>query len=184
MCWLIIKPKFKRLDPRWVAVLCTLLSSTSHAATTESAVKAGFIYNFTKFVEWPASAGVYAGFNICVIGDNRLEDSLQAIEGKQAHGKPIHLHMGVKPLNLKSCQIVFLAEDDSRKLRYILKALSNAPALTVSDSPGFVQLGGMIGLVRDEAHLAFEINLSSVKTAGLHVNAQLLKLAKNIKGLK
>ena len=104
--------------------------------------------------------------------------------GKQAHGKPIHLHMGVKPLNLKSCQIVFLAEDDNRKLRYILKALSNAPALTVSDSPGFVQLGGMIGLVRDEAHLAFEINLSSVKTAGLHVNAQLLKLAKNIKRLK
>lgn len=184
MLRLIIKLKFKMLDPRWVAVLCALLSSISHAATTESAVKAGFIYNFTKFVEWPASTGVYAGFNICVIGDNRLEDSLQAIEGKQVHGKSIHLHIGVKPLNLRSCQIVFLAEDDSRKLRYILEALSNAPVLTVSDSPGFVQLGGMIGLVRDGTHLAFEINLSSAKTAGLHVNAQLLKLAKNIKGLK
>ncbi len=181
---LFMKPKLKILSTRWIVVLCALWSSMSYAATTESAVKAGFIYNFTKFVEWPANTRIYAGFNVCVIGDNRLEDSLQAIEAKQVHGKPIHLYMGTKLSDLESCQIVFLAEDDHQKLRAILKSLSNVPALTVSDSPGFTRLGGMIGLVRDGAYLAFEINLSSAKTARLHIDAQLLKLAKNIKGLK
>lgn len=171
-------------DPRWIAVLCALWSSTPQAATAESAAKAGFIYNFTKFVEWPTSARMYAGFNICVVGDNRLEDSLQALAGKQVRGKPIHVHIGVRPTALKSCQIVFLAEDDNQKQQSILKALNNVPALTVSDSPGFVQHGGMIGLVRDGAHLAFEINLSSARAAGLYVNAQLLKLARKVRGVK
>lgn len=173
--------KFRLYDPKWVGLLFALLPLFSQAATTESAVKAGFIYNFTKFTQWPASTKLYATFNLCVIGDNRLEDSLQAIVGKTANGKPIHLHLGVKKSNLKSCQLVFLAEDDSQVTRDILKELKHVPALTISDSPDFVRHGGMIGLVRDRTRLAFEINLESAKFAGLHINAQLLKLAKKVK---
>lgn len=168
----------------WVlAAVCIMLAQPfqTRAATTESAVKAGFIYNFTKFIEWPASAAINPAFNLCVVGDNRLEDSLQALEGKMVAGKPLSLRDNVAGEALKSCHMVFVAQDDEQAIHAVLKELATLPIVTVSDSPGFVQKGGMIGLVRDGVRLAFEVNLVSTKAAGLHVSSQLLKLAKHVK---
>lgn len=168
----------------WVLVmLCIILAQPfqARAATTESAVKAGFIYNFTKFIEWPASAAIVATFNLCVVGDNRLEDSLQALEGKMVAGRPLSLRNNVTGEALKSCHMVFVAQDDEQAIQAILKELAALPVVTVSDSPGFMQKGGMIGLVRDGTRLAFEVNLVSGKAAGLHISSQLLKLAKHVK---
>ncbi|MFM9835298.1 MAG: YfiR family protein [Methylophilaceae bacterium] len=156
----------------------------SHAATMESAVKAGVIYNFAKYIEWPESIDLYATFNICHNGDNRLEDSLQALQGKLIGGKHISVKQNVKPEDFYSCQILFIAEDDDQVTYKLLHDIGNAPIVTVSDSPKFVLKGGMIGIIRDGGRVGFEVNLAPVNVKDLHFSAQLLKLAKVVKGLK
>ncbi len=177
--------KLKSLCGNWLAgLLLALLPLAAHAATTESAVKAGFIYNFTKFIEWPASTGMYANFNLCVVGDSHLEDSLHALEGKMVGGKPLSLHLNVAGENLKSCQMIFVAEDDDQAVQALLKELASLPVVTISDSPDFVQKGGMIGLVRDGTRMGFEVNLAAANLSGVHISSQLLKLAKSVRGMK
>lgn len=154
------------------------------AATTESAVKAGFIYNFSKFIEWPPSTKLYATFNLCVVGDYRLEDSLQALEGRLIGGKPISVHINTNSEDLKSCHMLFIASDSDRETRTLLGELSTLPVVTVSDSAGFILKGGMIGLIRDGSRVGFDINLAPANAAGVRMSAQLLKLAKSVKGLK
>lgn len=156
----------------------------AQAATTESAVKAGFIYNFSKFIEWPPSTKLYATFNLCVVGDFRLEDSLQALEGRLIGGKPISVHINTNGESLKSCQMLFIASDSDQETRALLGEIGGLPVVTVSDSADFVLKGGMIGLIRDGSRVGFEVNLASVTNAGVHMSAQLLKLAKSVKGLK
>jgi len=180
-----VNQKFKILQCAWITslilVLCPLVTQ---AATTESAVKAGFIYNFTKFIEWPASTSVYATFNLCVVGDNRLDESLQALEGKNVGGKLLSLRLNVPRDSLSGCQMVFVAEDNDQTVGVLLKELSALPVVTVSDSAEFIQKGGTIGLIRDGSRVGFEVNLASANAAGVHISAQLLKLAKSLKGLK
>jgi YfiR/HmsC-like len=154
------------------------------AATTESAVKAGFIYNFSKFIEWPASTKLYTKFNICIVGDSRLEDGLDALEGKMVGNKPISVHKKISKDSLKNCQILFIAEDGDQETYALLHATGNAPVVTVSDSPEFILKGGMIGLIRNGSRVGFEVNLTPANAADIHFRAQLLKLAKNVRGLK
>ena len=177
--------KFSLLS--FLRLLClnlAMFTCTSQAATTESAVKVGFIYNFTKFIQWPASTSMYATFNLCVVGDNRLEDALQALEGKMVGIKPIKLHLNLSVEKLNVCQMLFVAEDDTGAISVLLKKADSMPIVAVSDSPDFISRGGMIGLVRDGTRLGFEVNLAPARRAGVQVSSQLLKLAKRVKGSK
>ena len=168
----------------WLIGLALFAATSAQAATTESAVKAGFIYNFTKFIEWPASTNLYTTFNLCVVGDNRLEDSLQALEGKKVGSKPIKVRQNVSKEEMKSCQMLFVADDNDQATYDLLRELGNAPVVTVGDSPEFTLKGGMIGLIRDGSRVGFEINLAPANAVDVHFSAQLLKLAKSVKGLK
>lgn len=168
----------------WLIGFALFAATSAQAATTESAVKAGFIYNFTKFIEWPASSNLYTTFNLCVVGDNRLEDSLQALEGKLVGSKSIKVRQNVSKEELKSCQMLFIAEDNDQATYALLHELGSEPVVTVSDSPEFTLKGGMIGLIRDGSRVGFEINLTPANTSSVRFSAQLLKLAKSVKGLK
>jgi hypothetical protein len=178
------KIKLLRIALVFAFSISETVSVAVQAATTESAVKAGFIYNFSKFIEWPDSTSVYAKFNLCVVGDNRLEDSLQALEGRMVGNKPLSLHNNATGESLKSCQMLFIADDSDQTTYALLRELGNAPVVTVSDSPEFILKGGMIGLIHDGSRINFEVNLASANAAGVHLSAQLLKLAKSVKGLK
>jgi hypothetical protein len=171
---------------RSLAVIAMLIFTPKfvYAATLESAVKAGVIFNFAKFIDWPVSTDLYSTFNICVVGDNRLEDSLQVLQGKEIGSKRISVHKNLKSDALKGCQMLFVAEDNDQITYSLLHDLGSAPVVTVSDSPEFVLKGGMIGLIHDGSRVGFEVNLKQVKAKNLHFSAQLLKLAKTVRGLK
>jgi len=154
------------------------------AATKEDAVKAGFIYNFTKFIKWPDSAAVHGNFNLCVVGNDKLDGSLEALYGKLVGDKPLVLRRDPEGGDLKTCHMVFVAEDSKHSMQKLLKPFTALPVVTVSDSADFIKKGGMIGLIRDGNRVGFEINITPANVAGLHMSAQLLKLAKSVKGLK
>lgn len=161
-----------------------LASVLASAATKEQAVKAGVIYNITKYVVWPSHVSSKEKFNLCIMGKGKLGGSLNALRGKLVKSKPLVLRMRLKGKAINACHVVFIADDDTQNMQKVLQKISHLPVLTISDHPDFIDQGGMVGLVRDGARVGFEVNLKTVQASGLHIGAQLLKLAKRVKGLK
>jgi hypothetical protein len=158
-----------------LAVLCTASAATADPPS-EAAVKAAFVYNFAKFVEWPAHSSAQNAMTLCVAGTRpELAASLAELAGKTVQGHPLAVKSNVGAADLDACHVLFLG-NDARPLAG--QARGRAGLLTVSDVPGFAQSGGMIGLFNEGDRIRFEINPRSAEAAGLKVSSQLMKLAK------
>lgn len=155
-----------------------------HAATKEQAVKAGFVYNVTKYVIWPNHVSNDEQFNLCVFGDAKLGGSLKSLQGKLVANKPLVLRRWVKSDSLESCHMVFVSQDNTKEMKTLLQRINTFPVLTISDSPHFIDNGGMVGLIRDGTRVGLEVDLKAVRASGLNMSAQLLKLAKTVRGLE
>ena len=149
----------------------------SYAATKEQAVKAGIVYNITKYVIWPSTVADDDQFNLCIFGDAQLGNVLKSLQGKLVDNKPLVLHRWVKSDSSERCHMVFVAKDSTQEFQDFLQEINSLPVLTISDIPDFVNAGGMIGLIKDGTRVGFEVNLMTVRAAGLGMSAQLLKLA-------
>jgi hypothetical protein len=174
--------------PRWKlflirVVLCFLASATQAQSATEYQVKAAFLFNFAKFVEWPADAfpGADAALQICVLGQDPFGHEFeQVIADKNVNGHRIEvIHPSGVP-QAKACQILFVAASAKPQMRETLRALRGASVLTVGDSDGFARMGGIINFVLDEGRVRFEINVKAAERAHLKVSARLLTVAKLI----
>ena len=156
----------------------------TYAATKEQAVKAGFVYNVTKYVIWPTRVSNDKQFNLCVFGDANLGGSLKSLQGKLVGNKTLILRRWVKSESFESCHMVFISKDSTDDMSALLQQISALPVLTISDSPDFIDNGGMVGLIRDGTRVGLEVDLKTVRASGLNMSAQLLKLAKTVKGLE
>ena len=148
---------------------------------SEYEVKAAFIFNFAKFVEWPQRAFLDAQspFLIGVIGGGLSNTDLdRTVRGKTLNNRSVM----VKPCRTleeaRKCQVLFIEASEKRRLPEILVGLDNASVLTVGETEGFIQSGGMISFFREGNKLRFEINQEAAKQAGLKVNSKLLSLAR------
>jgi hypothetical protein len=156
----------------------------THAATKEQAVKAGFVYNVTKYVIWPNRDGNDEQFNLCVFGNAKLGGSLKSLQGKLVDNKPLILRRWIESEHFDSCHMVFISQDSTKGVGELLQQMNGFPVLTISDIPDFIDKGGMVGLIRDGARVSLEVNLKTIRASGLNMSAQLLKLAKIVKGLE
>jgi hypothetical protein len=148
----------------------------------EYQVKAAFLYNFAKFVDWPAGA---AGNTIVigVLGDDPFGAILDfTFEGKTVGGKEFEVRRFQRIDQLQVCQVLFVSDSEEQNLGRILAALRGVPVLTVSDSRNFVSAGGMIELLLEDKKIRFDINLRGVKGSRLRISAQLLQLARKVEG--
>jgi hypothetical protein len=160
--------------------LCFLSTVTLAQSTSEYQVEAAFLYNFTKFVEWPgdAFASVNSPLQICVLGHDPFgSDFEQLIVDKTVDGHRIELAHPDGVPQARACQILFIASSQKQQ---ILLGLKGASVLTVGDTAGFVQMGGMINFVLDDNRVRFEINLKATELAHLKLSARLLTVAKLI----
>src|SRR5207245_4947887 len=117
------------------------------AAPSEFQLKAAFIYNFAKFVEWPADAfpAPDSPFVIGIIGDNPFDDTLgQTVRNKQINGHPFRVIQFKTLADLKSCQILFVSLSERKRLAEILRPLLGASVLIVSDLDHCLRACGMI----------------------------------------
>jgi hypothetical protein len=161
-----------------------LLASAGRAAegASEYAVKAAFLYNFAKFVEWPARtfAGAADPIVLCVLGENPFGTLLDdAVRDKTVNGRQIAVHESKTLSAAAGCHIVFLA---SGSLDESLSALANKSVLTVSDAESAVDRGAIIGLKLAERKVRFEVNLVAARKARLKLSSQLLKIAVRLIG--
>lgn len=153
---------------------------------TDTAVQTLFLYNFAKFVEWPekAFASQRSPITLCIYGDtpSDIRQALAAVEGKMVHGREVKSRRSVPLAELGECRIVFVPGSETRWLSEVLRVAHAANALTVSDMDDFVDMGGGIGLLTVDQQIRFEFNLDATRAAQLKVSAQLLKLARRVKG--
>lgn len=143
----------------------------------EDEVKAAFVYNFAKFVEWPADK-TNEHIKLCILGESPLGFSaLKAIDGRTAQDKQLVTKLLNKSDDLTGCHIVFIAASERDKMAQLLKSAHQQHTLTVSDSEGFAKAGGAIGLVKIGEKIRFEVNLLAAKDAGLAISSRFLSLA-------
>ena len=154
------------------------LSWTQTTAADEVKVKAGFVFNFIKFTQWPpvrSAQGV--PLYLCTPSDSALPGALELLQGRPVAGRPIEVRRRVPAAEWRQCDVMFLGSGDAAALDGVLRQLGTAPVLTVGDLPGFVASGGMIGLRIESDRVRFDVNLVAAQRAGLSLNSQMLQLA-------
>lgn len=153
--------------------------SSAQAPVSEYQIKAAFLYNFARFVEWPQMTS--ASVRFCVYGRDPfgsiLEESLQ---DKTIHGRRLEIRRLSNIKQVEECHVLFVSA--SSEAGPVLHHLSGRPILTVSEQPGFTQSGGMINFVLKDKKIHFEINPQSAASSGLKISSQLLRLALIVKG--
>ena len=166
------------------AILGTASSRTARAQSlTEYEIKAAFIYNFAKFVQWPSTAFAQpqSPLTMCLIGKDVFGAALDTIEHKLAQGHELQVRRQVRLEDLKTCHILFVAESERNRLAPIFRAAAGVDVLTISDLDRFAEAGGMIGLYNVDNQVQFAINLEVARSTSLQINSQLLKLAKIVR---
>ena len=149
----------------------------------EYAVKAAFLYNFAKFVEWPADAftGPGSPIVIWVFGEDPFGDGLGSLKGKTANGRPIVVRYAANLGELERCHILFVSASEKENLQKVLQTTKGWSILTVGDMNGFAQDGGIINMVKEESRVGIEINLEAAQRSRLKISSKLLALAKIVK---
>lgn len=157
-----------------------LLTGWVHAqATPEYRAKAGFLYNFIAFTEWPARVG--SPLPLCVYGGNPFGDELAALQGKTVNGRSLTVRYPASRAELKACRVVFVAEAAIDSLPRVLDAVRDEPVLVVTDSLGALDAGAGINMVLREGRIAFEVNLAATRRAQLELSSKLLRLASEVR---
>ena len=159
-------------------VVAPLRSEETHAPT-DYEVKAAFIYNFARYIQWPKESDTNKPFVIGVIGKDPfgvvLDDS---VHGQKVQGRPVAIKRFTKIDDVPDCDILFVSASESGRLQQIFTALHHAPVLTIGDVDQFAQVGGMINLTTEDKRIRFEVNVQAIERAGLKAGSQLLRLAR------
>ncbi len=171
----------------WLAssLVGSAFSADADDGSKEYLVKAAFIYNFVKFVEWPGDRAIkqQSNIDICVIGQSGISDTGKVF--KAASTSKLQLSL-VKESSLQAaashCHILFIGASEAGKLSEILSALNGHPVLTVSDIEHFAERGGMLGFVTSSNKVKIVVNVNPVTAAGMRVDAQLLEIALKVIG--
>jgi hypothetical protein len=150
----------------------------------EYQVKAAYMYNFAKFVDWQPQTFESATQPIafCVLGQSPLSQPLQeALNGKVVGQRPLVFRQITEAKQAGKCQVVFLGASDRKQLRQALDELKTHNTLTVGEVEGFTNEGGIIRFVLDMSRIRLEFNLDAADDAKLHISAKLLSLGKTIR---
>ena len=170
-------------------IVCVTMSSWLfvHAeppTPREYMIKAGFLYNFAKFVEWPKEVfeNTTAPLIIGIYGKDLFGSSFeQTINTKTVQGRGLLIKRFKTLDELTVCHILFINPSEKEHFSEIMNKLMGSHVLTVSETERFAERGGIINFIKDGNNVRFEINLDAAEKNGLKISSRLLKLAKIIR---
>jgi len=168
----------------WAPEAVAQVSDSSDSS--EYLIKAGFIYNFAKFVDWPATAFAQPDSPIVIgiLGTDPFGTLIDRIvENKKigARGFVVkRLKWNTDLKDLKECKILFVGASEKAHLDDLVQIVKNLPILTVGETPGFAERGGVIRFVLEDNRVRFEINVEAAHQADLTISSRLLTLARII----
>jgi hypothetical protein len=168
----------------WLLMALGLMAPICAPAADEGLeyqVKAAFLLNFTKFIEWPASAFDTSDspIVICILGGDPFGNTLdQIVAGEVVDGRKITIQRIKRLPPLKACQVLFVG----RLEKEVLKSLPEVGpgVLTIGEGEKFVHDGGMIAFVVENRRVRFGINETAATSAGLKLSSKLLNVAKSV----
>ena len=182
---------FRGLPVLWLALLLTALlcpippASVEAQAPTEYQVKAAYLFNFLKFVEWPDDPpdDPHGKWTVGFIGDTRIADELGRLAaGKSVLGRELQIKKLQPADNPRACNVLFISESERKRLPALLASLRGSSVLTVADMDDFVGSGGMVQFVVEDARVRVAIDVSATTRARLKVSSKLLLLAHVVPG--
>ena len=148
--------------------------------TSEYQLKAAFIYNFTRFIDWPpASFGsTDSPFVIGILGDDGISAYInELVKGEKLGNRQIVVRRFSNPAEITQCQILFIGGKDVPEMKGLLNAMNRRGVLTVSDAPDFAKLGGIVRFYKEANKLRLQINVDEVKISELTISSKLLSLS-------
>ena len=163
-----------------------LVSRAGDSGPSEPQLKAAFLLNFPKYVQWPSNALAETNSPIVVgiVGNDNVAQEFAAMsQGKVIEGHPIRLLRPATAAQCHGCQILFVGAGETRKLPEIAGQLKGSSILTVGESDEFIDQGGMINLARRERRIVLEVNLDATRQSELKISSKLMALA-TVKGGK
>jgi hypothetical protein len=178
---------------RRLAVLAAALALSASASaqdlssteTSEYLIKAGYIYNFAKLVEWPAAAARKGQpIVIGVLGNDGFAGVLErTVNGKRVDDRSLVVkRLKAKDVKDCGCQMLFVAAAESAQVDEVIQSQTAAPVLTIAEAPDFANRGGMIALVLQDSKVRFIVNVHAATQAGLSISSRLLALATVVQG--
>ncbi len=205
----------KLLRGLFVGCICMLLFAVPAAANTKTAeeleyeVKAAFIYNFIKFIQWPGAKQIETSdspkdkpVRIAVVGTHPYKKTFQPILDKTVQGRPIELveiesyeefresytdrrtaldaYKNRYQTRLVACHLLFICDSERKSYADLLAMTAGGAVVSVSDIPDFAAESGMIGFARDKNKIRFEVNLDAAQNENIRISSQLLGLAKRV----
>ncbi len=162
------------LDLLKTAFLALLVTFPGLCAPREYEIKAAFIYNFLRYIEWPNPR---AGLTVGILGEEPFEGGLEQFQQKPLAGKSITVKSLKSGKDARSCDVVFISASEAGQVDNLLGNLKGAPVLTISDLPSFVEKGGQIGFTTERNRVRFIVNTDALTQSELKASSNLLKLA-------
>jgi hypothetical protein len=167
------------LRPALALLLSLAAVRVSGEQLTEYQVKAAFLLNFTRFVEWPEPENRNSPFLICIVGDDPFGSSLDLIvQGETVNGRKIVVSR-VRREAPASCALIYVSASE-KNVRETLAA-AGPGVLTVGEGDGFLDEGGMIAFVIDNRHVRFNVDPAAAQKAGLKISSKLLNVARSVR---
>ncbi len=184
-----------------VAVSAAAVRAVDTVATLEYQVKAAFLYNFMRFIDWPAEeASSKEALVIGIIGEDPFGDAFTPVKDKQVKGRDVVFKRfkglgemkkaGEKDQSafkqeietVRKCHLLFICSSEKNNLGEIIQLLQGSPVLTVGEMDNLIESGGVIKFLMESKKVRFEISLTAAEKTGLKVRSQLLRLAKKVIG--
>jgi hypothetical protein len=169
-----------------VLLLLVLLVSSSGVGAqanspSEYQVKAAFLFNFAKFIDWPSNSfdDANSPFTVCVLGHDPFGHALDdELHGKIIGDRPLAVQRLKDKAQARRCQVVFVSSSESTHQSEILESLRGASMLLVGEANNFATSGGTIQFTTEDNHVRFTINIDAANRSGLNFSSKLLGLAK------
>jgi hypothetical protein len=165
-----------------VFLLGCVLPARAQQPSLEYDVKAAFVLNFVRYVEWPP-ADRQPPLRICVLGENPFGDRLTAVvAGEQWQGGPIEVHVVPDVRRAERCHLIYVPESATSRFRPAAALLADRAVLTVGEHEQFLASGGIMRLFLEDNRVRFSVNQQSADRAGLQISSRLLRLARAVIG--
>jgi len=163
----------------WCAAYVLLFSATVAAAPTEYEVKAAFIHNVVKFVDWPMQPASADGMlRFCVVGQDVFGRALDVLRDKPIGAMTWQVVVVNGKTDLRECRVLFISGSETGNVKRVLDSLKSSPVLTIGDTESYGELGVIVNFYLEDGKVRFEINPEAAKRVGLKMSSQLLKLAR------
>lgn len=172
---------------KWILIAyLTMLSMSLYAYArgepSEDQVKAAFVFNFAKFVDWPAVALKLGDtLNLCITGKDKTTEALKQLNQREVQGHLLRIiNITDEPDTLANyeCHVLFVGISEKRRQQQWLSKVQNQAVLTIADNLDFIKEGGMISLYTEAQRVQFVVNQSVTQGTGLKLSARMLQLAR------